>query len=78
MRTPVIAEKNPQDAGIVSSSATRYGILMGGPPSLPWELLGEMAIGHQRIDRRDLTVFTNIEVGRRNESETSLNDESPS
>jgi hypothetical protein len=76
MRQPAITAPEP-GSQVVSSSATRYGVLMGGPKFVTWELVGEMAIGHQEIDRRDLTQFTNIDVGRRNESEATLNDDRP-
>jgi hypothetical protein len=73
MRTPAVKKLDP-GSPVLNSSATRFGVLMGGPKSVEWNMLGEMSIGHQQIDRRDLTVFTNIDVGRRNESEVALND----
>jgi hypothetical protein len=76
MRQPVVAVPET-GTKVVNSSAARYGVLMGGPKFVTWEGIGEMAIGHQQIDRRDLTQFLNIDVGRRNESETALNDDRP-
>lgn len=76
MRQPVISVPEPGSVA-PNSSATRYGVLMGGPKQIDWPLIGVMAIGHQQIDRRDLTQFTNIDVGRRNESEAALNDDRP-
>lgn len=73
MRTPVIAVPD-NEIGIVSSSAARFGVLMAGPKFIEWPLVGEMAVGHIQMDRRDLTAFVNINVGRRNESEAAIND----
>ncbi len=68
VQPPVISEH--------SENAPHYGVLMGGPVEIKLDGIGEASVGHLRIPRRSLAEFTQIHVGRRNESEMSLTNES--
>lgn len=62
---------------IISENAVRYGILMGGPKEILSNGIGEYSVGHDfPMPRRRIIEFIGINVGRKNESEAALADDS--
>jgi len=64
--------QNIVQAPASNASLTRYGVFMGGPKSEKWEPIGDSAIGIQGLVRRELLMFTDISVGRRNDLPEAL------
>jgi hypothetical protein len=50
---------------------------MGGAKEIKLEGIGEASVGHLSIPRRALAEFIRLQVGRKNESESAINDERP-
>lgn len=62
-QTPVVMPEQALDAQ--NEWSPRYGILVGGFPQLNWDGVGEMSVGHSRINRRVWMPFVRLRVGRR-------------
>lgn len=67
-----------QPEAFAHENAVRYGILMGGPKEILCNGIGEYSVGHDNaMPRRTLIEFIGINVGRKNESEEALTNDSP-
>lgn len=71
-QVPEVIVNNAQEAQYVNEWADHYGILVGGVKSIPWDGIGENAIGHSAITRRVWMPFTRLRVGVRNEFDGAL------
>ncbi len=76
MSNSVRAAAKPVPAAFTDENAVHYGVLMGGPKEIKWNGIGSFSISHQSIPRRALAEFTQMLVGRRNDTEDALNDDS--
>jgi hypothetical protein len=75
----LIAQSRPITSRIsaqnVNADAVRYGLLVGGFPrlDLSGDYIGDWSVGHLEILRRQLTPFTEQEVGSRAETPEAIN-----